>query len=299
MTARVYEDAELARFRDVQRLAYRCTTEVAAELGNGVTEREAATRLRQRLEDAGVVHFFHEPFAWFGDRTSFQGMSRPLDFFPSTQKLRPGMPAILDVAPAVDGYVADIGYAFSLGDNPVVEQGLRDLQAFRELIADRVGRGDAAGEVYRAVEDLLVDMGYRNCHRKYPFGVLAHRVYRLPQVGGPRVGRMINRRVFGFSFAGGLELVGQLAASRLPAPVRKRLGALRQRSPFVNVGPGSEERLEPGLWAFEPHIARGGVGIKWEEQLVVDEDRAYWLDDEVPHLRGGGTPQTDPQAESA
>lgn len=41
-----------------------------------------------------------------------------------------------------------------------------------------------------------------------------------------------------------------------------------------------------GLWAVEPHIAVGAVGVKWEELLVVDGCDAYWLDDEVPHLTG-------------
>lgn len=272
----------LAKFRELQQLAYAATTEVADGLGAGVTEVEAVQRLEDALSQGGVQDYFHQPFAWFGDRTAFTAFRTPLDFFPkSTRRLEPGMPAILDVAPIVDGYAVDIGYSFSLGDNPVLAQAHVDLKAFRELIVERVSRGDSLGEIYRAVEDLLADLGYRNCHRKYPFGVLAHRIGRVPKA------HALHRRVLGFSVTAATGLLARAAASRLPAKIWKRLPLSRRHSPFCNVGPGSEARPEPGLWAFEPHIARGGVGAKWEEILVVEEDRAYWLDDDLPHVRRG------------
>ncbi|PQM44942.1 hypothetical protein C1Y40_04900 [Mycobacterium talmoniae] len=37
---------------------------------------------------------------------------------------------------------------------------------------------------------------------------------------------------------------------------------------------------------MEPHLGRDGVGLKFEELLVVTDDGdAYWLDDDVPHMR--------------
>ena len=74
-------------------------------------------------------------------------------------------------------------------------------------------------------------------------------------------------------------------ATRIPAAIAKRLPGVHQRTPFCNVGPGSDARPEPGLWAFEPHIARDDVGVKWEEMLLVDESGARWLDDDLPHVR--------------
>jgi hypothetical protein len=50
-------------------------------------------------------------------------------------------------------------------------------------------------------------------------------------------------------------------------------------------GPACRHPAEPGLWAVEPHIGFCGVGVKWEELLVVTEDDAYWLDDNLPHVR--------------
>jgi len=38
------------------------------------------------------------------------------------------------------------------------------------------------------------------------------------------------------------------------------------------------------LWAVEPHLARGDIGVKWEELLVIENGDAYWLDDAVPHM---------------
>jgi len=36
---------------------------------------------------------------------------------------------------------------------------------------------------------------------------------------------------------------------------------------------------------MEPHIARDGVGAKFEEILIIDADGARWLDDDLPHTR--------------
>jgi hypothetical protein len=72
---------------------------------------------------------------------------------------------------------------------------------------------------------------------------------------------------------------------RLPRAIASRVPGLDQQTPFCNVGPGSDVRPERGLWAFEPHIARGDVGVKWEEMLLVEESGARWLDDDLPHVR--------------
>lgn len=279
MTASNYTALELSRFRDVQQLAYRCAQETADALHPGVTEKQAAAMLGERLRDAGVRGFFHRPFAWFGDRTCFKGFRTPLDFFPSDRRLEPGMAAILDVAPVKDGYAADIGYSFSCGENPELERLLAELEGFRALIVELVERGETLAEIYRGAEDLLADLGVRNCHRHYPFGVLAHRVYHQPRVP------LAQTPVLGFGLTAGLGLLAQTAVSRVPAAISVRVPGLRQGTPFCNTGRGSDVRPEPGLWAFEPHIARGDVGAKWEEMLVVEDRRAYWLDDDLPHVR--------------
>jgi Xaa-Pro aminopeptidase len=44
-----------------------------------------------------------------------------------------------------------------------------------------------------------------------------------------------------------------------------------------------------GLWAVEPHLATKGVGVKFEELLLIDDNGAQWLDDDLPHHRRWAT----------
>src|SRR5687767_4160280 len=134
--------ADLERFREVQQLAYRCVGEVGAALRPGITERQAAGRIRRWLLDNGVEDWFHTPFAWFGDRTTLKGMRNPFKFFPTNRRLEEGMPYILDVAPVRGGYTSDIGYAGCLGSNLIWERMMDDLAEYRPLILEQVRARD-------------------------------------------------------------------------------------------------------------------------------------------------------------
>jgi hypothetical protein len=57
-------------------------------------------------------------------------------------------------------------------------------------------------------------------------------------------------------------------------------------SPTWNHRRGSDHVPAAGLWAVEPHISRGAIGVKWEELLVVGHGEPFWLDDPPPHLAG-------------
>lgn len=260
-------DAELAGFRAAQRLAYDCAEAVAATLEAGTTERQAAAAMRAWLDERGVRHYFHHPFAWFGDRTAFAGFRVPLQFFPTDRPLTEGMPYILDVAPVLDGCTADIGYTGSLGPNPVLDLLLADLEEYRGLVLDGVRAGRSLRDIYEDVDDLIRTHGYENRHRAYPFGVIAHRVRYQPG-GGPAVsvGRFGLRALRG--------LAGDVRAGR-------RGGW----SPLWGPTKASDHPPTPGLWAVEPHLGFRGVGAKFEELLVVTGDDAWWLDDDVPHVR--------------
>jgi Xaa-Pro aminopeptidase len=221
--------------------------------------------MRGWLQDRGVHDWFHLPFAWFGDRTAFRGVRFPHQFFPTDRALAPGMPYILDCAPVVDGYTADIGFTASLGPNPLLDRVLDDLAGYRSLIVESVRAGASQGEVYRAVDQLAARQGYEARHRAYPFRVLAHRVVRQPSAATTNH----NRTVFGFGVAGIRTL------RHTPAPI-------------WNGGRWSQHPPRPGLWAVEPHLGRKGVGAKFEELLVVTGDGAFWLDDDLPHVRRWG-----------
>lgn len=261
------EPADLERFREVQQLAYRCVGEVGAALRPGMTERQAAGRIRRWLLDNGVEDWFHTPFAWFGDRTTLRGMRNPLKFFPSTRKLDEGMPYILDVAPVVGGYTSDIGYAGCLGSNAIWDRMMDDLAEYRTLILEQVRERRLFSEIYEAVDVLAAKHGYEPAHHVYPGRVLAHQVWHV-QNPGPRT------IVAGFGNRS-LRLLGRSLA----------VGFQEGWSPLWAGGHRSDHHPVPGMWAVEPHLGFRGVGVKFEELRVVTDDDAFWLDDDLPHVR--------------
>ncbi|MEU0443977.1 M24 family metallopeptidase [Streptomyces tendae] len=263
---------ELRGFREVQRLAYDCAEAVAARLEPGVTEREAARMQRAWLRERGVRDWFHLPFAWFGDRTAFAGFRVPLQFFPTNRRLEPGMPFILDMAPVHRGFTADIGYSGALGHNPVQHRLAADLAAHRELILREVRERRPLREIYEDVDRLMVRQGCANRHRAYPFGVIAHKVDRVRE-------RRLSPRLFGF----GTQSLKGLAGDALH-------GHREGWSPLWSPYRFSDHPPHPGLWAVEPHLGFRGTGAKFEEILVVTdsadpEESAFWLDDDLPHVR--------------
>lgn len=263
-----YDEHDLERFRELQQLAYRCAQRVGDWLEPGVTERQAAARLRRELAAEGVQDFFHIPFAWFGDRTAFRNFRTPLQFFAGNRRLEDGMCWVLDCAPVVDGYTADIGYGGKVGDNPIWDRIAQDLRAYRELILAEVRARKPLDEIYRSVDALIARHGWDNRHRVYPGRVIGHQVARTTSRGPAGV------TLFGFGVRTlqtlGRELIGE---------------RLHGRSPLWADGRSSRHAPTPGLWAVEPHIGFRDVGLKFEELLVVTEDDAYWLDDDLPHVR--------------
>ncbi|MFF2537833.1 M24 family metallopeptidase [Streptomyces cyaneofuscatus] len=262
----------LRGFREVQRLAYACAEAVAGQLRSGVTEREAARMQRVWLRERGVRDWFHLPFAWFGDRTAFAGFKVPLQFFPTDRKLEPGMPFILDMAPVYQGYTADVGYSGCLGLNPLHDKLLADLEAHRELILREVRERRSLREIYEDVERLMTAQGYANRHRAYPFGVIAHKVDRVAE-------RRWSPSVFGF----GTQSLKGLVSDAVH-------GHRDGWSPLWSPYRFSDHPPQPGLWAVEPHLGFRGTGAKFEEILVVTDSKdpeqsAFWLDDDLPHVR--------------
>jgi len=255
-------------FRAVQQLAYESAEAVAATLEPGVTEREAARRLRTRLEAHGVDDWFHLPFAWFGDRTAFRGFKVPLQFFPTDRRLEEGMPYILDCAPVVRGATADIGYSGALGTNAISEQIQDDLAAHRELIVELARERRTLRAIYQEVDRLAARQGFENRHRAYPGRVIAHEVRALRPTRGHGL-------VAGF----GVRHLRSLGRSII-------VGQRQGWSPLWADGRRSDHPPRPGLWAVEPHFGFRDVGAKFEELLVITDDGdAFWLDDDLPHVR--------------
>ncbi|MDF1781255.1 MAG: M24 family metallopeptidase [Alcanivoracaceae bacterium] len=269
--------SELEGFRRTQRLAYECAETISKDLKPGMTERHVAHLMKEWLLDHGVDEWFHQPFAWFGDRTAFRGLIGVKQlggfnpaFYPGFRRLEENMPFILDCAPTYKGFTADIGYCGVLGENRMQERMMDDLLEYRQLIVDLVRDRCLLSEVSQAVDDLCSRHGYEPRHKAYPFSVLAHRVEKLPDDAKTRAS------VLNF----GVRNVAQI--------VRHSVAGLRDgTSPLWSSDKRSEHPPTPGLWAVEPHIGIGAVGAKWEELLVITEDDAFWLDDDVPHVQRG------------
>ncbi|MGW4489408.1 M24 family metallopeptidase [Amycolatopsis sp. NPDC004368] len=288
MTRELFTDDELVAFKAAQRLAFDAVLAVETELHEGITEREAAGKLERWLRARGVSHFFHYGFVWFGDRTRFLDFPplprRVRDLFeakaargtghyrPGGRRLAHGDAVILDIGPIHRGGAADIGYSCAFGEQP---EGFHEtrmaLAALRPIILDLVRNGDSQARIDKAVDEYAQDHGCVTIHSMYPGSAIAHRVGRVPGL------RLPTFNVRGFS----PQTVGYLAGDVVGSALRLDL----RSAPFWK--PGSDRPCEPGLWAFEPHLGRGEVGAKWGEVLVVTEDTAYWLDDELPHVRYG------------
>ena len=173
-----------------------CVRAVEKQLEAGMTERDACALMKEDLRKRGVTHFFHEPFAWFGDRTALRGFGPDTDFLPTDRKLEKGMPVILDIAPIRDGYAADIGYSTSFGRNADVEAMQQALMECRDFILQSVRTRKPFRQIYQELDSVIARNGFLNVHRIYPERVLAHRVFRYEH---SPVQRFLQRfRVMGF-----------------------------------------------------------------------------------------------------
>ena len=131
-----FQIQDLQRFSAVQKLAYEVVEAVQGRLQPGMTEQDAVRLLRAELQARGVTQMFHDPFAWFGERAAFKNFWINLKFLPSKTRLREGMSVILDIAPIVDGYSADIGYCFVHGGDEEADRMDRALLQVRDYMND-------------------------------------------------------------------------------------------------------------------------------------------------------------------
>lgn len=246
---------DLTGFRKVQTLALHATKEVAKQLKPGWTETQTARILDGFLKDAGVHHFFHKSFVWFGDRTRFRGVKNYHDYAPTSRRMREKDVFILDVAPILDGYIADVGYSGSLVENKEFEEAMHFLQELRGTIPTLCRSLANGSQLVGALAESIAKAGYENIHETYPFGVLGHRIHKTPSFTETPLS------ILNFGSASYLSYFG-----------RGVFGQLLNRH---------HEGDLVGLWAIEPHIATSSWGVKFEEILVITKTEAYWLSDEM------------------
>lgn len=259
----VPEEAQLQGYLNCQKLAQTAAKEIARMVQPGWTEDQTASLLESFLRDNGVGGFFHYPFAWFGERTRFDGIQSYKQYQPSRRILLENEVFILDVAPIYQGYTCDIGYTQCLGTNPEYDHVVVFLSELREKIPglfEQLGRGD---KVWNEVDQWIQEAGFENIHKKYPFSVLGHRLCH-------GISDRVPARLLHFGWQSYWALLS-----------RGLLGQLLTQD---------HEGDLLGLWAIEPHIGTSqGVrfGAKFEEILVVTRERAYWLERELCIGRGG------------
>lgn len=266
-----FSPEELEQFRRWQRLSYRILDETRATLRAGDSEKAVGLRIHHALRAAGAQNYFHAAVALFGDRTSYPGAFGQFEALPTGRTLREGDAVILDVAPIFDGFTVDTSLAAAFGSDAEVPRELdRALVELRAGIADRVRRGLTMRQITREIDAAIAARGLDNCHRKHIARVLGHRVTRATDAFGRSF------RLFGISPRhAGWFILQTVRSNRRGSAATPNWNDTRQ----------SDLPTPDGLWAVEPHLARQGVGAKFEELLLVQDGRVEYLDDDLPHHR--------------
>jgi Xaa-Pro aminopeptidase len=260
----------LARFKHWQRQAFGALEAVGKTLAAGETEKAVAHRIHRALHDAGAQNYFHVPVALFGDRTAYPGDFGQLGALPTERVLRDGDAVILDAAPIFDGHTVDTSYSLSFGGAGVPRELDAALVHLRALILRRSNEGATMRAIAREVDAEITSRGLENCHRKHIGAVLGHRV--TLETGAFLRGR----HVWGLA----PRQVGWFFANSY-----RSMRGKPELSPNWNHTRQSDCPVPDGLWAIEPHVARDGFGAKFEDILVVQDGKAAYLDDDLPHHR--------------
>lgn len=250
---RVPSAEQLEGYLACQRLAREAVHHVAGLMQPGWTEKHAATLVNTYLSDSGVKNFFHKAFAWFGERTRFDGITGYAQYSPTNRCLNENEIFILDVAPIYHGFTCDIGYTSALGNNEEWKTARAFLDQLRRDIPEMAGSGIAGDTLWKALDTKIKAAGYENIHQKYPFAVLGHRVHQFTGPDLPLPGSWWN---FGW----------------------KSYWSLTSRGLFGQLLSPNFQGDMTGLWAIEPHIGGKDFGAKFEEILIVENGQARWLD---------------------
>lgn len=283
-----YSAADLDRFRQVQRLAYDIALRVESQLQVGITEIEACTLIAAAQTEYEVIQVFHDPYVLFDERTAlgpradsadsqgFEGAGSSVTagstinkLAPTKQALRDGAPVIIDLAPVARGVSSDIAYSCVLGTNRTFKELDAGLARIRSFLRDGIAARASMLVLYHQLDELLAARGWESCHHRQADRALGHLVFPLEhETDRPTP----------------LPGWGAVAAEKMLAA---GIDALDHGTcyPLWNDSSFTDYPATPGLWAIEPHIGLDGVGVKFEELLVVTDDDAYWLDDNLPHVK--------------
>jgi Xaa-Pro aminopeptidase len=257
----------IAGIANAQRVARSAILTVAERVRPGDTERSACARIEHELALAGVEHWLHTPYAWWGERTRFDWQGTwETNALPTERRLEPGEAFILDVAPIVGGFPADFAYSGLAGAGASSAEAtphddlLRALTAVKRDLVAWAAPGASASAVCQCVEEAIGLQGIDVIHTRYPANVLAHTLEGFPNwsSSAPRVGTGFQLPLL-LTYATGIVL-HHLAGAPYP---------------FLRAGAPGRAR---GLYAVEPHVGKARYGAKFESVLLIDGDETRWLD---------------------
>ncbi len=265
-----FSKEELGKFKQFQKQSYDTLEAVKKQLTVGMTEIVAARLMRKAFHQQGVHSYFHVPVALVGERTGYPGDFGQLEALATEKKLEEGMAIILDAAPIYEGYIVDTSLATSFGENSDQVLAHKKLEVFRSKILDLVKQQKTFSDIELKVDTMIKELGAENCHRKHIGEVLGHRVFRSTNLLWRffKIKQLSVRHVFWLVYK-------SLATKK---------GWINQ-SPNWNHRRTSNHKPFEGLWAVEPHLVFNGIGVKFEEIMVITENDAYWLDDDLPHVK--------------
>jgi len=265
-----FSDEELAKFKSFQKQSYDTLEQVKTQLYLGITEIQAARLMRKAFHQQEVHSYFHVPVALFGERTGYPGNFGQLEALATDKKLEANMAIILDAAPIYEGYVVDTSLSTSFGENPRQLELNKMLAPFRDKMLQMVKQRETFSDIEKQIDGMISDLGGENCHRKHIGEVIGHRLFRSTNL----LWRFFK--------------IKQLSLRHVLWLVWKSLATKKgwiDQSPNWNHRRTSNHKPFSGLWAVEPHFAIDGIGVKFEEIMVITDDDAYWLDDDLPHLK--------------
>ncbi len=173
-TGKAFNDTGILAAR---RLGWEAVHRIASQIKSGMSEEEGQVIARHVLKDLGSNKIWHRPHVRFGTNTllSYGYASAP------DMRLGDNDVFFLDIGPVFDGFEADCGATFQVGDDPEHARCIRDARA----IFDRVKRkwrtervtGEALYEFARSVTEPLgwvLTLEEANGHRLSDF---PHAIY--------------------------------------------------------------------------------------------------------------------------
>ncbi|MEP7052349.1 MAG: M24 family metallopeptidase [Pseudomonadota bacterium] len=252
--------------------AQRATREVILSVAEtvkvGDSEREVCARLERGFRTAGIRHWLHTPYAWWGERTRFDWRGVwETNALPSERRLREGEAFILDAAPIVGGFPADFAYSgVAPGSLPQATEHaalLLQLTAVKRELVAWAREAPSSDALCARVEQAIQSAGSDVIHTRYPAHVLGHTLEGFPNwcSSAPRIGTGFQLPLL-LTYATGIVLHHLVGTPY----------------PFLNAGAPARAR---GLYAVEPHLGRGTLGAKFESVLLIDGAETRWLDPEL------------------